>query len=65
MGTAARSSVTVLECVRRSVATRLREVTLPPLFYPGETASKAMFSVLGCPVQDRKGVTGQKVQRIF
>lgn len=36
-----------------------------PLFCPGETASQVLFPVSGCPVQERKGVTVQRVQRIF
>ena len=43
----------ILECIKKSVASRSREVLLPPLLCPGEAASGVLCPVLSSPVQER------------
>jgi len=43
----------LLGCIKRSVASRSREVLLPPLLCPSEAPSAVLRLVLGSPVQER------------
>ena len=45
----------ILQCIRRGVVSRLREVLLPPLLCPGEIASAILCPVLGPSVQEGQG----------
>ena len=42
----------ILGCIKRSVASRSREVLLPPLHYPGEAPSGVLCPLLGSPLQE-------------
>jgi len=43
----------ILGCIRKSVASRAREVLLPPLLCPGEAPSAVLCPFLGSSVQER------------
>lgn len=49
----------IMGYVRKSVASRKREVILPTLLCPGEASTQVLCPVLGFPVQDRQVTTGE------
>ena len=51
----------ILDCIRRSIASRLSEVILP--FSTPEATSGAACPVLGAPGQERLGATGESTAK--
>ncbi|KAJ7412270.1 hypothetical protein BTVI_46989 [Pitangus sulphuratus] len=56
---AARRANGILEWIGKSMASRSREVILPPLLGPSESTSGVLCPVLDASVQERQGTTGE------
>ncbi|GAB0179565.1 mitochondrial enolase superfamily member 1 [Grus japonensis] len=60
---AAQKASCILGCIKRSVASRSREVILPPLFCPYETPSGVLCPALEFSVQERHGPVGTSPEK--
>ncbi|KAJ7418784.1 rna-directed dna polymerase from mobile element jockey-like [Willisornis vidua] len=49
----------ILRCIGKSVASRSREVILPPLLGPPEATSEILCPVLVSSIQERQGASGE------
>ena len=57
--TVAKKGIDILRCIKKNVASRLREVILPPLLRPGKATSGVLCSVLYSLCEERQGTTGE------